>query len=384
MAAKFDVVIVGLGAMGSAALFHLAKAGKKVLGLDRFSPPHAFGSSHGQTRIIREAYFEHPTYVPIVQRAYELWDELAQMTGQQLFVQTGGLMIGQPDGVVVAGARRSAATHRLPHELLSAQEITRRFPALHPDMEMAGVWEPRAGILFPEQCIAAHLGCARDRGAMLHCDEKVLRWEADGAGAKVTTERGEYRAERLILSAGSWMKSSLPDLDLPLTVERQILFWFDSSDRKAFQPERCPIHLWEHAPGKFFYGFPDLGHGIKVAGHHEGEITDPDSIRREVAAEEVEVMRRIIRPFLPTLDGRLRAAVVCMYTNTPDGHFLIDAHPSLPQVLMASPCSGHGFKFSSAIGEILAELITKGQSRFDLSLFRYDPRRGADLPSASS
>jgi sarcosine oxidase len=384
VAAKFDVVIVGLGAMGSAALFHLAKAGKKVLGLDRFSPPHALGSSHGQTRIIRETYFEHPTYVPIVQRAYELWDELAQMTGQQLFVQTGGLMIGRPDGVVVTGARRSAATHRLPHELLSAQEITRRFPALHPDMEMAGVWEPRAGILFPEQCIAAHLGCARDRGAMLHCDEKVLRWEADGDGAKVTTERGEYRAERLILSAGSWMKSSLPDLDLPLTVERQILFWFDSSDRKSFQPERCPIHLWEHAPGKFFYGFPDLGHGVKVAGHHEGEITDPDSIRREVAAEEVEVMRRIIRPFLPTLDGPLREAVVCMYTNTPDGHFLIDAHPSLPQVLMASPCSGHGFKFSSAIGEILAELITKGESRFDLSLFRYDPRRGADLPSASS
>ena len=382
MAAEFDVIILGLGAMGSAALFHLAKAGKRVLGLDRFRPPHSFGSSHGQTRIIREAYFEHPIYVPIVQRAYELWDELAQKTPQQLFVQTGGLMIGRPDGVVVAGARRSAEMHRLPHEFLSAEEITRRFPALRPALEMAGVWEPRAGILFPEQCIAAHLACAREQGAMLHFDQKVLRWEADGSGVRVTTASGEHRAERLILSAGSWIKCLLPDLDLPLTVERQILFWFDSSDRKSFQPDRCPIHLWEHVPGKFFYGFPDLGHGVKVAGHHEGEIADPDSIRREVAPQEAEIMRRIVQPFLPALDGHLREAVVCMYTNTPDGHFLIDEHPLHPQVLIVSPCSGHGFKFSSAIGEIVSELITKGESRFDLGLFRYG--RSADVRSAAS
>jgi sarcosine oxidase len=368
---EFDVIIVGLGAMGSAAAFHLAAAGKRVLGLDRFRPPHSLGSSHGQTRIIREAYFEHPIYVPIVQRAYELWDELANESGQQLFVQTGGLMIGRPDGIVVAGARRSAERHRLAHEFLSAEEIARRFPALRPSKGMAGVWEPRAGVLFPEECIAAHLACARKRGATLRYEEKVLRWQPDGNGVGVTSDRDEYRAERLILSAGSWIKSLLPDLTLPLTVERQILFWFDARDANAFQPERCPIHLWEHAPGRFFYGFPDLGQGVKVAGHHEGEITEPDLVRRDVGPEEVEAMRQIVRPFLPALDGRWREAVVCMYTNTPDGHFLIDRHPGFPQVVVASPCSGHGFKFSSAIGEILGELIIKGESRFDLNLFRF-------------
>jgi sarcosine oxidase len=371
MPEHFDVIIVGLGAMGSAAAFHLTKSGKRVLGLDRFAPPHIFGSSHGQTRIIREAYFEHPSYVPIVQRAYELWGELSRETGQRLFVQTGGLMIGRPDGVVVAGARCSAETHRLPHEVLSSQEITRRFPALHPAKDMAGVWEPRAGVLFPEECIAAHLARARKQGATLHFAEKVLRWEADGSGVKVTTDQTHYLAERLILSAGSWLKALLPELSLRLTVERQVLFWFDSSRPDLFQPDRCPIHLWEHAPGKFFYGFPDMGNGIKVAGHHEGEIVDPDSIRREVRPEEVDTMRRIIGPFLPELDGPLREAVVCMYTNTPDGHFLIDRHPAHGQVLIASPCSGHGFKFASAIGEILCDLTTKGESRFDLTLFRY-------------
>jgi len=359
--------------MGSAAAFHLARAGKKVLGLDRFTPPHSFGSSHGQSRIIREAYFEHPVYVPIVQRAYELWNDLARKTGQQLFLQTGGLMIGRPDGLVVAGARRSAEMHRLPHQFLSAEEITRRFPALRPTKDMAGVWEPRAGVLFPEQCIAAHLARAQEHGAILHYAERVLRWEPDGSGVKVTTDIDDYRAEQVILSAGSWLKSLLPDLDLPLTVERQVLFWFDSSDRKSFQPERCPIHLWEYAAGRFFYGFPEVGNGVKVAGHHEGELTDPDLIRREVGPEEIEVMQRIIQPFLPSLDGCFREAAVCMYTNTPDGHFLIDRHPSLPQVLIASPCSGHGFKFSSAIGEILGDLITNGRSRFDLSLFRFRP-----------
>jgi sarcosine oxidase len=381
---KFDVIVVGLGAMGSAAAFHLAWRGRKVLGLDRFNPPHSFGSSHGQTRIIREAYFEHPAYVPIVQRAYELWEELAKETGEKLFVQTGGLMIGPSEGVVVSGAKRSAEEHGLPYQFLSAEEITQRFPALHPAKEMAGIWEPRAGVLFPEQCVAAHLSLARKYGATLRCQEKVLRWETDGHGVRVTTERGQYLAERMILSAGSWIKSLLPEVDWPFTVERQILFWFEATNKGRFQPEHCPIHLWEHAPGRFFYGFPDLGNGVKVAGHHEGEITDPDLIRREVRSEEVEAMRQIIRPFLPDLTGPLREAVVCMYTNTPDSHFLVDQHPAFPPVLIASPCSGHGFKFSSAIGEILCELVEHRQSRFDLSLFRNRPWMSADGSSAHS
>jgi sarcosine oxidase len=372
MAGKFDVIIIGLGAMGSAAASHLAQSGQRVLGLDRFTPPHTFGSSHGQTRIIREAYFEHPVYVPMVQRAYELWVELATRSRMELFRQTGGLMIGRPDSRVVSGAKASADTHRLPHEILNAQEVRRRFPTLRPADDMMAVLEPRAGILFPERCLTAHLRLAREHGASLGCEEPVLSWEPDGDGVKVTTTKGEYRAGQLILSAGSWIHSLLPGLNLPFRVERQIQFWFDPKRSPAlFQPEHCPIHLWQFDGSHLFYGFPDLGDGVKVACHHDGERSSPEEIRRDVAPEEIEAMRRIVRRFLPDADGPLRSATVCLYTNTPDEHFWIDRHPEHPQVLIASPCSGHGFKFSSVIGEILKDLICGKATGFDLSLFRH-------------
>jgi len=377
-ATKLDVIIVGLGAMGSATAYQLAKRGKKVLGLDRFTPPHAFGSSHGKTRIIREAYFEHPLYVPLIQRAYELWAELEKESGRTLFQQTGGLMIGRPEGTVANGAKRSAEEHGLHHEILAAAEVRRRFPALQPLDEMVAVWEPRAGILFPEICIEAHLTMARQHGAALHTEEPVKRWRPDGNGVRVFTAKGEYPADQLVFTAGSWIQLLLPDLKLPFVVERQVQFWFAPRHPAWFQPDRCPIHLWEHEPGRYFYGFPDLGDGVKVAGHHEGEITGPDSINRDVAGREVEAMRKVVGKFLPDANGPLRSAVVCLYTNTPDGHFLIDRHPAHPQVLIASPCSGHGFKFSSVIGEVLADLLAHGESRFDLSLFRNRERRGLD------
>ncbi|MBI3848916.1 MAG: N-methyl-L-tryptophan oxidase [Verrucomicrobia bacterium] len=371
MSNNFDVIVVGLGAMGSAAACHLAKRGKKILGLDRFTPPHAFGSSHGQTRIIREAYFEHPLYVPLIQRAYELWAELERQAGRPLFLQTGGLMIGQPDGVLVRGAKRSAEEHHLQHEMLTAHEVRLRFPVLTPSDDMVAVWEARAGILFPEACIEVHLAAARTRGARLHFAEQVLRWDACSSGVNVRTSRGEYQAERLILTAGSWINSLLPDLKLPFSVERQVLFWFEPrTQAAAFHPDRCPIHIWEHEPGEFFYGFPDLGNGVKVARHHQGERADPDKIRREVDAVEIESMQAVVRRFLPSATGPLRSSAVCMYTDTPDEHFFIDAHPAFPQVTIASPCSGHGFKFSCVIGEILADHILGDKSRFDLSLFR--------------
>ena len=371
MATRFDVIIVGLGAMGSATAYHLAKRGKKILGLDRFTPPHGFGSSHGQTRIIREAYFEHPLYVPLIQRAYELWAELEKQTGRSLLRQTGGLMIGRPDSAVVSGAKRSAEEHRLRHEILDASEVRRRFPALQPIDEMVAVWEPRAGILFPEACIEGHLGLARKHGAELHMVEPALRWEPDGNGIRVFTAKGEYPAERLVLTAGSWIQSLLSGLSLPFNVERQIQFWFEPKNAAIFHADRCPIYIWEHEPSRYFYGFPNLGEGVKVAGHHEGEIVNPDSINREVAPKEVAAMRALVRKFLPGADGPLRTAVVCMYTNTPDHHFFIAPHPAHPQVLIASPCSGHGFKFSSVIGEVLADLLAGGRCGFDLGLFRH-------------
>ncbi len=371
MSGSYDVVVVGLGAMGSAAAFHLARQGRRVLGLDRFTPPHSFGSSHGQTRIIREAYFEHPSYVPLVQRAYQLWAELEHTSGRELLRITGGLMIGAPNGVLVSGARRSAEQHRLRHELLTAAEVITRFPALRPASDMVAVWETRAGILFPEACIGEHLTLAQAHGATLRNDEPLTRWRIDSDGVRAVTDKGEYRASQMLLTAGSWIRSLVPELNLPFTVERQVLYWFaPRADPAIFAPARCPVHLWETAPREFFYGFPDLGDGVKVAFHHGGEAADPDKLRREVSDAEVAAIREVVRRFVPDADGALRSAVVCMYTNTPDEHFWIDRHPQHPQVLIASPCSGHGFKFSSVIGEVLAELLISGQSRFDLSLFR--------------
>jgi len=370
MPEKYDVIVVGLGAMGSGAVYHLASAGLNVLGLDRFKPPHELGSSHGQTRIIREAYFEHPIYVPIVQRAYELWADLEKNTGEKLFVQTGGLMIGPPNGVVVRGARHSAELHELAHEYLSAAEVHSRFPALAPGKGMAGVLEPRAGVLFPELCVGAHLRSAERAGAALLYDQQVVCWEPAGEGVRVRTSVAEYRANQLVLSAGSWVAKLVPDLDLPLSVERQTLFWFAPREANVWVPGRCPIHLWEYRDGKFFYGFPDLGHGVKLARHHEGKAIDPDTVSREATLREADALRRTTRPFVSAL-GSCIHKTVCFYTNTPDGHFLIDRHAAYPQVLLVSPCSGHGFKFSAAIGEIVSDLVRLGRSPFDLSLFRY-------------
>jgi sarcosine oxidase len=365
----YDVIVAGLGAMGSAAAHQLARRGRRVLGLDRFAPPHAFGSSHGQTRIIREAYFEHPLYVPLVQRAYAAWEALERESGAKLMLRTGGLMIGRPDSVVVTGARRSADEHRLRYEVLDAHEIRRRFPVLRPDDDMIAVWEPRAGILFPERCIEAQLTMARRHGAELHDDEPVKRWESSGAGVRVITARGAYEAETLVLAAGSWTPSLVPEL--PLTVERQTLFWFTPRDAAPFAPERCPIHLWEHEPGRYIYGFPDLGDGVKVARHHEGVETDPEVVDRVVRDHEVAAIRAMVARYLPDADGALRSSAVCLYTNMPDEHFLVDRHPAHPQAIVVSACSGHGFKFASALGEVIADLAIDGRTNFDLAPFRW-------------
>lgn len=367
----YDVAIAGLGAMGSAAASELARRGVRVLGFDRHTPPHALGSSHGESRIIREAYFEHPTYVPLVQRAFDLWRALERASGARLMLETGGLMIGRPDSALIEGALRSAELHGLQHTLLSAADVRARFPVLRPDDDMVAVLEPRAGILFPEPCITAFLARARHHGAQLRFDEPVDSWEADGDHVSVFTASGQYRARQLIVTAGAWVSSLLPGLQLPFRIERQVLHWFDPvRAADAYAPERCPIHLWQFDGRRFFYGFPDLGTGVKAGFHHDGEDTTAADIRREVTASEVEAVRAVLRRFLPDADGLLRASVVCLYTNTPDEHFWIDRHPAHPQVLIASPCSGHGFKFAPVIGEILADLALHRPPRFDVELFR--------------
>ena len=363
------MIVAGLGAMGSAAVWRLAKRGRRVLGLDRLHPPHVQGSSHGRSRIIREAYFEHPLYVPLVRRAYDLWAELESESGRRLLRPTGGLMIGPPEGELVSGARRSAVTHGLPFEELSAAEMRSTFPALAPEDPVVGILEPRAGILLPERCVEAALDCARRRGAELHFDEAVVGWSPEEGGVVVRSDKGTYSANRCILATGAWL-AAMARTTLPLTVERQTAFWFRPlAHPERFSPDALPVYLWEWEPDRFFYGFPDLGDGLKIARHHEGESVQPESAHREVSPEEVEGIRAIMHQYLPDGNGPLLDASVCLYTNTPDRHFLVDRHPETSSVLLASPCSGHGFKFAPAIGEVLARLACDEDPEFDLGPF---------------
>ena len=372
-AASYDSIVVGLGAMGSATAYHLARRGERVLALEQFRPGHTLGSSHGDSRIIREQYFEHPQYVPLVQRAYALWRELEQRTRMPLMSIHGGLMIGPPDGDVVRGTIRSATEHRLPHEVLSPREVHARFPAFSLPADTVAVFDPHAGILDPDACCRAHIQAARAEGAHVNFDEPVLAWEADGSGVTVRTGYGFYRARTLVLTAGAWTRDLVKDVTLPLSIERQVLFWFDvDRAREEYARDHFPIYAFQHAPDGFCYGFPRLLRGAKAAIMHRGQLAPtPDDVERLVDPGEVDALRDAIRPILPHLaDAPVRESVVCLFTNTPDHDFLIDRHPHHPQVLISSPCSGHGFKFASAIGEAHADLILDGHCRFDLSPFR--------------
>jgi sarcosine oxidase len=369
----YNAIVVGLGAMGSATLYHLAHRGWRVLGLEQFAPGHDRGSSHGDSRIIRETYFEHPLYVPLVQRAHRLWRELEERSGSSLMTITGGIMIGPPDGEIVRGTLRSATEHKLPHEILTPLEVRKRFPAFRLDEDLVAVFDPRAGFLDPEACNRAHLSLAGAAGAEARFNERALDWISDGGGVRMTTASDTYTADRLVLTGGPWNRELLPDLVLPLTIERQSVFWFEPTvGASDYELPRFPIYAYEYRPGNICYGFPRLPRGVKASVMHDGEtVSDPDKVNRTVKKSEVNPLRAALRRILPALsEAPVRETDVCLFTNTPDHDFLIDFHPFSPQVLISSPCSGHGFKFASAIGEIQAELLVNGKTEFDLSPFR--------------
>ena len=377
----FDVIVAGLGAMGSQTLAHLARRGIRAVGFDRFAPPHDQGSSHGKSRIIREAYFEDPIYVPLVRRAYECWAELEAETGTTLFRRTGGLCYGPPTGDLVRGARRSAELHGVAHELLEAAELRARFPAFVVEDEWVGLLEPRAGMLDPERSIGAALDVATRMGAQVRTREPVLRWCQEGDGVVVETEQGSYRAGQLVISAGMWIGELVRELDLPIIVQRNALYWLGPRrDSALFTPDRFPVFLGDLTPELMLYGFPDTGDGVKVALHHYGPVVSPDAVDRTVSAAEIEHLRELLQRYLPAANGVLRATGVCTYTNLPDEQFIIDRHPGASRVWVASPCSGHGFKFSSAIGEVLADLVTTGRSAFDLAPFSIGRFSGRHAP----
>lgn len=366
-----DVVVAGLGASGSSALYHLARRGTRVAGLDRFQPPHALGSSHGDSRIIREAYYEHPLYVPLVRRAYELWDELSRSAGVQLYQQTGGLMLGPPDGPLLTGARTSVLQHGIPHQMLSAAEVRNRWPGITPPDGFVGLWEERAGMLFPERAIAANLRLAAAAGAEVSTDTTLLGWSRSGADLQISTDRGTIRTRHLVLALGPWISQHLESAGAVFTVERQQFHWFDPAPGFQDSPP-YPVALWEHWPGGLFVTLPDIGKGVKIDIHHEGEPASPDTVSRVTTPAEETAVRGLLAKFFPAANGRLRSSSVCLYTNTPDRHFVIDWLPEDPRVLLLSPCSGHGFKFSSVVGEVAAELVLDGTSRFDLTPFAFN------------
>jgi sarcosine oxidase len=374
----FDVIVIGLGGMGSAAAYQLAQRGQRVLGLDRHIAAHNQGSSHGRSRVIRQAYLEHPDYVPLLLRAYELWAQIEHETEQDLITLTGGLMMGSADSAVVTGSLLSAKDHGLPYEMLDAAEIRRRYPPLRPSPETIALYETQAGFVDPEATVNAHLTRAAQLGATLHFEEPVLGWTA-GDRVKVTTTKGTYEAEQLVIAPGAWAPELL-QWELPLLVERQVLYWFEPiGGVEPFLSDRFPVYIWDlEAEERLhgFYGFPAQGdgrEGVKVAFFYRGMVCTPETIDRQVYEDEIQQMRDCIADRIPALNSRCLQAVTCMYTSTPDHHFVVGQHPQHENVVIASPCSGHGYKFASVMGEILADLAIEKKPRHSLALF--DPLR---------
>ena len=367
-----DVIVLGLGANGSSALYHLSKTNKTVIGIDRFTPPHTFGSSHGESRIIRQAYHENTFYVPFLKEAYNYWYQLEKEANKILLLKTGGIMLGDENASVVKGSQLSAETHNIAYEYLNYKELKKRFPAFKPSESTVGVLESEAGILFPEECIKTYLEQAQKNGADLKFNELVLNIKPNRDSVEVTTTEGTYHAEKLIVSAGAWTTQLLPEVHLPLTVERQVLYWFKNlnlTQQANLMPQNLPVYIWEYAPDKMFYGFPDLGNGIKIAHHHAGDRIKPDDLSKHVSDDEITGMKQLAGEYI-NIDAAFNYSAVCMYTNTPDENFIIDYYPGNKNIIIASPCSGHGFKFSSLTGKILSDMATDETPVPDISLFR--------------
>lgn len=368
----YDAIVLGLGGMGSAAACHLAKSGARVLGLERFDIPHRMGSSHGLTRIIRLAYYESPLYVPLLRRAYETWRATEQAFGERLLFTTGSIDAGPPGSVVVRGSIASCVEHGLAHEVLDGAEANRRFPGYALPAGHAAVFQPDGGFIASERAIVAHVTLAQAAGADIRARERVLGWEPAGGGVRVTTERGTYEAARLVLAAGAWVGRFAPALAAHAVPERQVLGWFQPRDPAPFQPDQFPVGNLLDDEGLRWYALPIWGMpGVKVGlYHHMHETADPDAAGRDCSDADEALLRQGVRRFLSGADGPVMGLASCMFTNTPDEHFVIDSLPGAPQVIVASPCSGHGYKFCGVIGEILSDLALRGQSRFDLSPFR--------------
>jgi sarcosine oxidase len=364
----YDVAVAGLGGFGSATAYHLASRGLRVLGLDRHPGAHAFGASHGESRIMRQAYFEGSAYVPLLRRTNELWERLGADVDEPLLRRTGGLFLGRPGTLVFDGSLASARDWDIEHEVLDATEVTSRFPALRPPAGTCALFEPDAGVVGPERAVNAHLRLASRLGADLRFDEPLDSWTAGADHVVVNTSRGSHQVATLVLTPGRWAGELLADLGMPLRVEERVMHWFRPADLSAFTIGAFPLWIWDRDDGTAPYGAPAVdGESVKSAVHYS-TVRPADSW---AAADVAELLAEL----LPGLGKEVARSVPCTYTLTPDGHFVVGRHPAHDNVVIGCGFSGHGFKFTPVLGEVLADLATGQRPSYDVSMF--DPRRFA-------
>ena len=368
---EYDAIVIGVGGMGSAAVYHLARQGVRVLGIERYDIPNEMGSSHGVTRMIRLSIQEGPSYVPLVRRAYELWRQLENVAGERLLFTTGSIRAGIESNQMFQGSKEACDAHNIPYEVLTGPETNQRFPGYQLPEEAMAIYQPDGGFLLSERCIVAHLAAALDLGAEVHGRERVLGWEPKGDGMQVRTDRGAYSAHNLIVCSGAWTAKLLPHLVELAKPERQVLAWFQPKRPQLFRPDTFPVFGLVVDEGRF-YGFPSFGiPGFKVGRtHHLEQQVDPDTMDRESHLEDENVLRDFTRRYFPQAAGPTLSLKTCLFTNSPDGHFILDVLPGLPQVSVAAGFSGHGFKYCSVVGEIMADLAQHGDTPHDLSMFR--------------
>jgi len=381
---KYDTIVIGMGSMGSATAYQLASRKCKVLGLEQFNIGHDLGSGHGINRIIRLAYFEHSDYVPLLRRAYGLWRELQKLSGERLLYLNGSLDVGPEDGIVVTGSLASCKGHRLKHESLDARQLNRRYRGWRLPKSMAAVFQPQGGFVLCERAVIAYITAAQALGADIRAREAVRHWEVRRNEVIVRTDRETYRAKRLVITAGAWASKLVNTLRARKLAEpqRQVLLWTQPKSAELFQLDNFPVFNLESPLGRF-YGFPIFGiPGFKIGKYyHRREYAYPDTMDRECHPEDERVLREAIGEYFPAANGPTMAMKTCLFSNSPDKHFVLDRHPDFPQVSVAAGFSGHGFKFASVVGEIMADLALEGgSSRFpDLSLFRIQrPRVESD------
>ncbi len=376
MPTEFDVIVVGVGTMGSSTVYHLAKRGLKVLGLEQFDVPHARGAGHGHSRVIRMAYFEHPDYVPLLKRAYANWRTIEQDSGAAILHVTGGVYMGKPKSELIEGSLRAQKQYNIDHAELTHAQLADQYPMFRLPADYIGMYENAVGYVLPEQAISSYVIESLRRGATIHGHEPVLSWASDSSGVRVVTPKAQYTAKKLIFTSGAWSDRLVKDLGIPLKVTRQVLAWVWPKNPDLFQAGKLPVWMIDHGTGGQHYGFPMVKEipGFKLAYHSLGSLTDPDKVIREPQPGDEETFRPLLQQMIPDADGPTLAIRTCIYTNSPDGHFILDNHPKHPNVSLACGFSGHGFKFASVIGEVMADLALHNKTTLPaqfLSLKRF-------------